>query len=122
MNPNQGQTEAWNGGQPPHYVSHADRYDRQLAPFTEALLRIVDLGPDDTVLDIGYGCGVTTLQAAQNAQAALGVDISHPLVGIATDRAHAAAVDNVEFVDADAQTHGFDDSEGALANLRRARR
>ncbi len=137
MNPNRGQTEAWNGGESAHYVSHADRYDRQLAPFTEALLNHVDLGPGDTVLDIGCGCGVTTLQAAQSARAALGVDISHPLVGIANDRAQAAAVDNVEFVVADAQTHGFDeghfdvvisqfgsmffdDPEGAFANLRRA--
>ena len=63
MNPNQGQTEAWNGGESVHYVSHADRYDCQLAPFTEALLKHVHLGPNDTVLDIGCGCGVTTLQA-----------------------------------------------------------
>jgi len=137
MNPNQGQTEAWNGGESVHYVSHADRYDRQLAPFTEALMQHVRIGPNDTVLDIGCGCGVTTLQAAQGARAALGVDISHPLVGIATDRARAAAVDNVSFVVADAQTHPFDegqfdviisqfglmffdDPEGAFANLRRA--
>jgi cyclopropane fatty-acyl-phospholipid synthase-like methyltransferase len=99
MNPNQGQTEAWNGGESEHYVSHADRYDRQLAPFTEALLKHVRLGPTDTVLDIGCGCGVTTLQAAHRARAALGVDISHPLVGIARDRAQAVGADNVEFVD-----------------------
>ncbi|RLE22081.1 MAG: hypothetical protein DRJ50_08210 [Actinobacteria bacterium] len=137
MNPNQGQTEAWNGGESVHYVSHADRYDRQLAPFTDSLLEFVDLGPEDTVLDVGCGCGITTLQAAQSARAALGVDISHPLVGIATDRAHAAGIDKVEFVVADAQTHEFDegefgviisqfgsmffdDPEGAFANLRRA--
>ena len=137
MNPNQGQTEAWNGGESVHYVSHADRYDCQLAPFTEALLKHVHLGPNDTVLDIGCGCGVTTLQAARRARAALGVDISHPLVGIARDRARAAGADNVEFVVADAQTHGFDeghfdaiisqfgsmffdDPEGAFTNLRRA--
>jgi len=31
---NQQQVEAWNGGESVHYVDHADRYDRQLAPFT----------------------------------------------------------------------------------------
>jgi SAM-dependent methyltransferase len=135
--PNQGQTEAWNGGESTHYVSHADRYDRQLAPFTEALLNHVALGPNDTVLDIGSGCGVTTLRAARSARAAVGVDISHPLAGVATDRARAAGIDNAEFVVADAQTHRFadggfdvvisqfgsmffDDPEGAYANLRRA--
>ena len=137
MNPNQGQTEAWNGGESTHYVDHADRYDRQLAPFTDALLRQVDPRPDDTVLDIGCGCGATTLRPAKTARAAVGVDISHPLIGIATDRAGAAGVHNVEFVVADAQAHGFveggfdviisqfgsmffDDPEGAFANLRRA--
>lgn len=137
MNPNQGQTEAWNGGESVHYVSHADRYDRQLSPFTESLMRQVRVGPNESVLDIGCGCGVTTLQAARSARAALGVDISHPLVRIATDRARAAAVGNVRFVVADAQTHVFgegefdvvisqfglmffDDPEGAFTNLRRA--
>ena len=137
MNPNQGQTEAWNGGESVHYVSHADRYDRQLAPFTEALLEHVHLGPNDTVLDIGCGCGVTTLAAAHHARAVLGVDISHPLVGIASDRAQAAGADNVQFLVGDAQTHGFDeghfdviisqfgsmffdDPEGAFKNLQRA--
>ncbi len=38
MNPNQGQVEAWNGGESVHYVTRADRYDRQLASFTSALL------------------------------------------------------------------------------------
>jgi SAM-dependent methyltransferase len=139
MSPNQGQTEAWNGGESVHYVSHADRYDRQLAPFTEALMKHARIGPDDTVLDIGCGCGVTTLEAARSARAVLGVDISHPLVGIATDRARAAALDKVSFVVADAQTHPFgegafdvlisqfgsmffDDPEGGFANLRNALR
>ena len=139
MSPNQGQTEAWNGGESVHYVSHADRYDRQLAPFTEALIKHARIGPDDTVLDIGCGCGVTTLVAARSARAVLGVDISHPLVGIATDRARAAALDKVSFVVADAQTHPFgegafdvlisqfgsmffDDPEGGFENLRNALR
>lgn len=137
VNPNQGQVEAWNGGESVHYVSHADRYDRQLAPFTEALMQHVRIGPSDNVLDVGCGCGVTTLRAAHGARAALGVDISHPLVGIATDRARAVSVDNASFVVADAQTQPFDegefdviisqfglmffdDPEGAFANLRRS--
>jgi hypothetical protein len=79
MDPNLGQVEALNGGESVHYVSHADRYDRQLAPFTEALLEQARIGASDTVLDIGCGCGPATLQAARSAKAALGVDISHPL-------------------------------------------
>jgi SAM-dependent methyltransferase len=137
MSPNQGQVEAWNGGESVHYVSHADRYDRQLANFTTALLERAAISADDTVLDIGCGCGVTTLKAAAQARRVTGLDISHPLVEIAGQRATAAGVDNAEFIVADAQTHGFadgefnlvisqfglmffDDPEGAFANLRRA--
>ena len=57
MGVNQGQVEAWNGGESVHYVDHADRYDRQLQPFAEALLARVDIQPGQSVLDIGCGWG-----------------------------------------------------------------
>ena len=137
MNPNQGQTEAWNGGESVHYVSHAERYDRQLAPFTDALIEHAQISEGETVLDVGCGCGVTTLDAALRAHAVQGVDISHPLIEVARDRARAAGVANAGFVIADAQTHQFadgefdviisqfglmffDDPEAAFNNLRRA--
>ncbi|HUF96904.1 MAG TPA: methyltransferase domain-containing protein [Ilumatobacter sp.] len=137
MNPNQGQVEAWNGGESVHYVNNAERYDRQLARFSDVLLDRARITGDDTVLDVGCGCGITTLRAAQSARRALGLDISHPLVDIATERAGAAGASNVEFIVADAQTHGlgegeftmilsqfglmfFDDPEGAFSNLRRS--
>ncbi|MGH9016949.1 MAG: hypothetical protein ACRDY1_04290 [Acidimicrobiales bacterium] len=55
MAPNQRQHEAWNGGESVHYVAHADRYDGQLAPFTEALLDQVRSTPGGSVLDVGCG-------------------------------------------------------------------
>ena len=137
MNPNQGQVEAWNGGESVHYVTHADRYDRQLASFTSALLEQAAVTSDDVVLDIGCGCGVTTLRAAADAHRVLGLDISNPLIEIAARRAAAAGVGNAEFIVADAQTHPFadgeftlvmsqfglmffDDPEGAFENIRRS--
>ncbi|MGA7759224.1 MAG: methyltransferase domain-containing protein [Ilumatobacteraceae bacterium] len=137
MNPNQGQVEAWNGGESVHYVTHADRYDRQLASFTSALLEQAAVTSDDVVLDIGCGCGVTTLLAAADAHRVLGLDISNPLIEIAARRAAAAGVGNAEFIVADAQTHPFadgeftlvmsqfglmffDDPEGAFENIRRS--
>jgi len=137
MSPNEGQVEAWNGGESVHYVSHADRYDRQLETFTTALLKRADISEDDDVLDLGCGCGAATLQAAATAHRVVGLDISHPLVEVATRRAREAGVENAEFVVADAQTHDFadgeftvvisqfgsmffDDPEAAFANLRRS--
>jgi SAM-dependent methyltransferase len=120
-----------------HYVDHADRYDRQLQPFTEALLDRAGLTAGDRVLDVGCGCGATTLAAARAARRATGVDLSTSLVGIAAARARAGSLDNAEFLVADAQTHRFadgtaervisqfgvmffDDPVSAFANLRRA--
>jgi len=137
MSPNQGQLQAWNGGESVHYVSHADRYDRQLAGFTTALVDRAAPTSADTVLDVGCGCGVTTLMIADRAQRVLGLDISHPLVEIATHRAAEAGIRTADFVVADAQTHDFvegefslivsqfglmffDDPDAAFANLRRS--
>ena len=112
MRANQKQSEAWNGGEAVHYVDHADRYDRQLAPFVDAMLERAQIEPRHSVLDIGCGCGVTTHTAARGARTALGVDISEPLLEVAARRARAASVDNAEFIVADAQTYAF--AEGAF--------
>lgn len=137
MAPNKTQFEAWNGGESVHYVAHADRYDRQLAPFTEALLEQVRLIPNRSLLDVGCGCGALTLAASGIADSAVGIDISVPLTEVASERARTARIDNVEFVVADAQTHTFapgafdlvvsqfglmffDDPVGAFSNLRRS--
>jgi ubiquinone/menaquinone biosynthesis C-methylase UbiE len=105
---NQKQFEAWNGGESVHYVDHTDRYDRQLAPFSEALLARGGLESHHAVLDIGCGCGATTLRAAALVQRAVGADLSEPLLEIARHRARASGVANAQFVIADAQTHPFE--------------
>lgn len=107
MAPNEKQVEAWNGGESVHYVDHADRYDRQLAPFTGVLLEQVQLTPRCSLLDVGCGCGALTLAASRIADSAVGVDISVPLTVVASERARTARIDNVQFVVADAQTHAF---------------
>jgi SAM-dependent methyltransferase len=137
MGANERQAEAWNGPEAAHFVDHADRYDRQLEPFTRALLERIGSDSDRIVLDVGCGSGATTLAAAVGAERVVGVDLSRPLVELARQRAQAAAVDNAEFVIADAQTHDFaagafdllisqfglmffDDPVRALTNVRRA--
>ena len=92
---------------PRHFVDHADRYDRQLAPITQALLEQAAPDTDHIVLDVGCGAGATTLAAAASAERAVGVDLSQPLVELARRRAQAATIANAEFVIADAQTHDF---------------
>jgi SAM-dependent methyltransferase len=61
------------------------------------------------VLDVGCGCGDTTLAAARRAARGrvLGVDISAPMLARARARAAEAGLANAEFLQADAQTHRF---------------
>jgi ubiquinone/menaquinone biosynthesis C-methylase UbiE len=137
MRANERQAEAWNGPEAAHFVDHADRYDRQLEPFTQALLERAVPDADRVVLDVGCGSGATTLAAAASAERVVGVDLSRPLVELARRRAQAAMITNAEFVIADAQTHDFaagtfdrlisqfglmffDDPVRAFTNIRRA--
>src|SRR5205823_13547884 len=107
MPANERQAEAWNGPESAHFVGHADRYDRQLEPFTQALLERAGRGTNQVVLDVGCGSGATTLAAAASAERVVGVDLSQPLVELARRRARVARITNAEFVIADAQTHDF---------------
>ena len=108
MPANQRQAEAWNGPESAHFVDYADRYDRQLESFTQALLQQAGPETHQVVLDVGCGSGATTLAAATKAERVIGVDFSAPLVKLARSRALEASIANAEFVIADAQTHQFD--------------
>jgi len=102
--------DAWNGDSGRRWAREADRRDRVLAPVADALLDAAQLVPGADVLDIGCGCGSTTLAAARAIASggnAHGVDLSAPMLEIARRRRDRAGVTNVEFVQGDAQTHQF---------------
>ena len=105
---NADQYAAWNGDSGQRWVADADRRDRVLAPIAHALLDAARLGPGDRVLDIGCGCGATTLDAARAVAPTgeiHGVDLSAPMLDVARQRADAVGLTNVRLEQADAQTH-----------------
>lgn len=107
--PNAQQIEEWNGKTGAQWVRYQDRLDRMLEPFGEAVLKAAAVKPGERVLDVGCGCGATTLEAAASAGKAgrvLGVDISGPMVARARERARSLGRP-AEFVVADAATHAF---------------
>lgn len=105
---NQAQIDHWNGPEAQRWVELQDRYDRQLEPFADVLLDASGLSGRDSVLDLGCGCGATTRRAARQSERAVGVDISNPMLERARATAISEGVANVEFVQADVQTHAFD--------------
>ena len=68
MTANEAQRDAWNGDSGHRWVADADRRDRVLAPVSDALLTAAQLSSGEHVLDIGCGCGATTLAAARAVQ------------------------------------------------------
>lgn len=136
---NEGQRNHWNSPAAEHWVIHSDRHDRQLAEFADVMLAAAHLTDGDRVLDVGCGCGATTLAAARQAAAVLGADISEQMLEMAQRRAGSAGIDNVSFLNADVQSADlgeatfdvvisrfgvmfFDDPEMAFTNMARSLR
>ena len=108
---NTDQYDAWNGDSGQRWIQDPDRRDQVMAPIADALLAAAALTAGENVLDIGCGCGATTLAAAHTVGAngtVTGIDLSEPMLDVARRRAAAAGLDNVSFVQGDAQTHDLD--------------
>ena len=136
------QAEHWNTGEDVgHWISNQARYDRMLAPFTAMNLDAADLRPGQSVLDVGCGCGGTTLADARLVAPgpAVGLDLSGPMLARARAGAAAAGLSNAVFLQGDAQVHPleaarfdvvmsrfgvmfFADPVAAFANIRSATR
>ena len=96
--------EAWNGEQGKRWAASADLMDRILSPVNQEILSAAALGAGERAVDIGCGAGALTFAAAElvgPTGAALGVDVSAPLVEAARQRA-AATGSGAEFMLADA--------------------
>ena len=106
---NADQAAAWDGDEGRFWADHADHFDASLRGYRTDFLEAARVQPTDTVLDVGCGAGETTLDAARAASAgtALGVDLSAAMLAVARARAAATGVDNVSFLQADAQVHRF---------------
>ena len=134
------QAEHWNTGEGvAHWIDNQARYDRMHAPFTALILGAAALQPGQQVLDVGCGCGGTTLAAARlvaPGQAA-GLDLSGPMLARARADAEAAGLANAVFEQGDAQVQPlepasfdavisrfgvmfFADPAAAFANIRSA--
>ena len=103
MKNNTAQAEHWNGPAGQRWASLCDRHDYRLENIQNALMAFAAPERGMHVLDIGCGCGTTTLKLAEACAPGrvLGLDISAPMLAAARARAASVAV---EFVEADAAT------------------
>lgn len=138
--PNREQIRYWNEEAGQKWVRFQDLLDAQIRPLGEKAMERAEIRAGARVLDVGCGCGDTTIALARRVGPAgevVGVDISAPMLERAATRAREAGLSQVSFVRADAQVHDFPEASfdvvfsrfgvmffadpiAAFANLRRA--
>jgi SAM-dependent methyltransferase len=105
---NRDQIEYWNGPAGERWAREQASTDRAFGAFAARLLERAALRPGAHVLDVGCGCGTTTLAAADAVGpqgSVVGVDVSAPMVTCARER--SAGRPNVGYLRADASVHVF---------------
>ena len=105
---NADQIAYWNAIAGVTWAALQDLLDRQIDPLGRVAMDALAPQPGERVLDIGCGCGQTSLELAQRVGAhghVQGVDISAPMLEIARRRTTDAG--HINFLEADAQTYAF---------------
>jgi ubiquinone/menaquinone biosynthesis C-methylase UbiE len=106
---NADQAAYWNGPAGHHWSERQQIQDLILAPVSRVLIDRARITPDSRVIDVGCGCGATTIEIGKRLEPAghvLGLDISAPM--LARARELAPKDSPIEFVLADATVHKFE--------------
>jgi ubiquinone/menaquinone biosynthesis C-methylase UbiE len=125
---NAAQAQRWNGASGRYWIQHRERHLAEQRDLTPYLFRAAEISHRECVLDVGCGCGDTTIKAAQAtigdageravtglsrrdkpwlAAGAVGVDLSAPMLDVARQLAARSGTTNVGFVQGDAQLCPF---------------
>jgi SAM-dependent methyltransferase len=103
---NAAQIEYWNASAGETWALFQEQLDRQIAPLGLEAIRALAPAPGESILDIGCGCGQTTLDLARrvgNEGRVVGIDISSLMLEVARRRPPAARSLQPEFCEVDAQ-------------------
>jgi SAM-dependent methyltransferase len=132
---NADQIAYWNGDVGTRWAAQQERLDAMLKPISAEILKAANAAPGEHVLDVGCGCGDTSIALAKAGARVVGADVSAPMLALAKRRA-AEANTTVTFLEADAAAHEFDvgafdllfsrfgvmffaDPDAAFANMRK---
>lgn len=113
--PNADQVTYWNSPAGERWAALQDEIDAVFAPLTAVVLDRADAQPGERVIDVGCGCGATTLALAERVGpggAVLGVDVSVPMLEVARRRVGTAGA---SLLLADAASHPFEPGARDLA-------
>lgn len=108
--PNAEQITYWNEVSGPRWVALHEMINAQIAPLGMLTMEHLRVAHDERALDVGCGCGATSLEIARRVGAnghVLGIDICSVMLARAESAAEVAGIHNVRFENADAQTYAF---------------
>ncbi len=104
--PNADQIQFWNGEGGEKFVRYQNALDLMLKPFGDEAMRRAGVKAGEAVLDIGCGCGDTSIDLAMAVGVTgevVGVDISEPMLARAEYMAGQSELTNVFFELADVE-------------------
>jgi SAM-dependent methyltransferase len=107
---NSEQIAEWNGALGQRWVALQREIDPIVAPFGDAAMKAAGPQSGERVIDIGCGCGDTSIEIAQivgGGGAVLGIDVSRPMLEVARSR---GALTNCAWL-------AFRDGDASEANL-----
>ncbi|MEY4255463.1 MAG: hypothetical protein RLZZ141_690, partial [Pseudomonadota bacterium] len=103
---NAAQIEYWNKTAGQTWVQYQDQLDRQIEPLGLEGIKVLNPSIGERILDVGCGCGQTTLTLAEQVGptgAVTGVDISAPMLEVARARPASQGTAHPTFLECDAQ-------------------
>ncbi|MBN34678.1 MAG: SAM-dependent methyltransferase [Rhodospirillaceae bacterium] len=115
--PNSEQIDYWNGDAGDKWVDAQERLDPVLEGMGLLGMDQGGVNPGERVIDIGCGCGATSLELARRVGpmgSVLGVDISSPMLRRAAERAAAESLGHAVFANADASSYQFEEGAADL--------
>ena len=109
---NKNQKDFWSGKGGDIWVERQNAMDTMLSPLGEAALNKLNFNEEENVLDIGCGCGHTTLNIAKRIGPSgnvTGLDISEPMLKRAKESTFEMSITNASFKCVDVQTEDLGD-------------
>jgi SAM-dependent methyltransferase len=107
---NSEQIAEWNGALGQRWVTMQREIDRIVMPFGDAALKTAAPQPGERVIDVGCGCGETSIEIARivgEAGTVLGIDVSQPMLEVARTSGALANCAHLAFRDGDASEVGL---------------
>ena len=102
---NAAQIAEWNGVQGERCAAMTQQTEHIVLPFGAAAIAPAAPQPGERVIDVGCGCRDTAIELARQVGpdgAVIGVDVSRPMLAVATERGAQAGLPQLEFRECDA--------------------